>query len=378
MHWTRARALGIVAATSVLVAATAIPAFAQTDAATATSAEDFGGMEGLIAAAQEEGTLNVIALPPDWANYGQMIDDFEAKYGINVESAQPDASSQEEIDAVNNLAGTDAAPDVLDMGPTIALANTDLYAPYKVAAWDDIPDDLKDPDGLWVSDYTGFMSIGCDVGRVALPETVADLLKPEYAGMVALNGNPTQSGAGFNGVVMAALANGGSADDIAPGVDFFKQLNEAGNLLPVDPSPATIASGQTPCVIDWEYTNAAQTSALEGMIDWQVTIPSDAPPVASYYIQAINKEAPQPGCRASVAGVPVLAGGPEHLAQGFRTAGPAGQAHRRRDRRRGSACQPRAGLGHSRPADPGADRCRPGVPGRELGHRHRVAGAPQR
>ena len=120
-------------------------------------------------------------------------------------------ASQEEIDAVKNLAGTDAAPDVLDLGQTVALANTDLYAPYKVAAWDDIPAELKDADGLWVSDYTGFMSIGCDVGRVALPATVADLLKPEYAGMVALNGNPTQAGAGFNGVVMAALANGGSA-----------------------------------------------------------------------------------------------------------------------------------------------------------------------
>ena len=237
MERTRTRVFGTIAAASVLVAATALPAFAQTDAATATSAEDFGGMEGLIAAAQEEGTLNVIALPPDWANYGQMIEDFEAKYGIAVESAQPDASSQEEIDAVNNLAGTDAAPDVLDLGPTIALANTDLYAPYMVAAWADIPDELKDPDGLWVSDYTGFMSIGCDVGRVALPATVADLLKPEYAGMIALNGNPTQSGAGFNGVVMAALANGGSADDIAPGVDFFKQLNDAGNLLPGRPEP---------------------------------------------------------------------------------------------------------------------------------------------
>lgn len=294
MEQTRARLLGTVAVTSLLLATAVSPAFAQTDAATAISAEDFGGIEGLVAAAQEEGTLNVIALPPDWANYGQMIADFEAKYGIAVESAQPDASSQEEIDAVKNLAGTDAAPDVLDLGPTVALANTDLYAPYQVAAWADIPEDLKDPTGLWVSDYTGFMSIGCDVGRVALPETVADLLKPEYAGMIALNGNPTQAGSGFNGVVMAALANGGSADDIAPGVDFFKQLSEAGNLLPVDPSPATIASGQTPCVIDWEYNNAAQTSALEGMIDWQVTIPSDAAPVASYYIQAINKEAPNP------------------------------------------------------------------------------------
>jgi putative spermidine/putrescine transport system substrate-binding protein len=294
MKPTRARVLATAAVTSFIVVAAFSPATAQSDAATATSAEDLGGMEGLVAAAQAEGALNVIALPPDWANYGEMIEAFEAKYGIAVDSQQPDANSQQEIDAVKNLAGTDAAPDVLDLGQTIAFANTDLYAPYQVAAWADIPDALKESTGLWVSDYTGFMSIGCDVGRVALPTTLADLLKPEYAGMIALNGNPTTAGAGFNGVVMVALANGGSADDIAPGVEFFKQLNEAGNLLPVDPTPATIASGQTPCVIDWEYTNAAQTSALAGQIDWQVTILGDAPPVASYYIQAINKEAPHP------------------------------------------------------------------------------------
>ena len=29
-------------------------------------------------------------------------------------------------------------------------------------------------------------------------------------------------------------------------------------------------------------------------IDWKVVVPSDAPPVASYYIQAINKDAPHP------------------------------------------------------------------------------------
>src|SRR5262245_53453446 len=252
-------------------------------------------MDALVAAAQAEGTLNVIALPPDWANYGQMIEDFGTKYNIQVESDQPDANSQQEIDAINNLAGTDAAPDVLDLGAAIALANTDLYAQYMVAAWADFPDNLKESSGLWVSDYAGFMSIGCDAGRVPVPATVADLLKPEYAGAIALNGNPTAASAGQHGVVMAALANGGSADDLAPGVDFFNQLNEAGNLLPVDPTPATIQSGQTPCVIDWEYNNAAQTDALsEAGVDWQVVIPSDSPPVAAYYIQAINADAPHP------------------------------------------------------------------------------------
>ena len=70
----------------------------------------------LIAAAKEEGELNVIALPPDWANYGKMIETFAQKYGIKVNSAQPDASSQDEINAANQLRGQDRAPDVFDLG----------------------------------------------------------------------------------------------------------------------------------------------------------------------------------------------------------------------------------------------------------------------
>jgi putative spermidine/putrescine transport system substrate-binding protein len=262
-------------------------------AASAVSVEDFGGMEGLVEAAQEEGQLNVIALPPDWANYGEVISTFEQEYGITVNSAQPDASSQDEINAANQLRGTDRAPDVFDLGPAVALANTDMFAPYKVQTWDDIPDELKNADGLHVSDYGGYMSIGYDAGKVPAPADVEDLLAPEYRGAVALNGDPTQAGAAFTGVVMAALSTGGSADDIAPGVDFFSRLQDAGNFLPVDPSPATIASGQTPVVIDWDYTNAAQTDALEGRIDWQVVVPEDAV-VGSYYVQAISKDAPNP------------------------------------------------------------------------------------
>ena len=94
---------------------------------------------------------------------------------------------------------------------------------------------------------------------------------------------------------MAALANGGSADDISPGVDFFKKLADSGNLIPVDPTPATIASGQTPIVIDWTYNNGAQTAALAPKgITWKAVIPSDAPPVASFYNDAINKDAAHP------------------------------------------------------------------------------------
>jgi putative spermidine/putrescine transport system substrate-binding protein len=263
---------------------------------TATTAAAAGGMEELVKAAEAEGALNVIAVPPEWANYKGVIEKFKAKYPkIKVSEQGPDFNSQQEIDAVNNNKGTDKAPDVLDLAPAIALANTALFAPYQVAAWADIPANLKESSGLWFSDYAGFQSVGCDTKKVAAPATVADMLKPEYKGMIALNGNPKTAAAALNGVLMASLANGGSADDIAPGVTWFDQLNAAGNLLPVDPTPTTIASGQTPCVIDWEYNNAGLTESLKAKgIDWKVSVPTDAPPVASYYYQAINKEAPHP------------------------------------------------------------------------------------
>jgi putative spermidine/putrescine transport system substrate-binding protein len=261
-------------------------------AATATSASEFGGMDKLVEAAKAEGELNVIALPPDWANYGEMITTFEAKYGITVNSAQPDANSQDEINAAQQLRGQERAPDVFDLGSNVALANLDLFAPYKVTSWSDVPSHLKDPDGRWISDYTGYMSIGYDASAVPAPGSVADLLKPAYRGKVALNGDPTQASAGFHGVVMAALANGGSADDIAPGVEFFRKLADSGNLLPVDPTPATISSGQTPVVIDWDYTNTAQTTTGQGG-EWEVVVPGNAV-VGAYYQQAINKDAPHP------------------------------------------------------------------------------------
>jgi putative spermidine/putrescine transport system substrate-binding protein len=135
------------------------------------------------------------------------------------------------------------------------------------------------------------MSIGYDTAKgVPAIETVNDLLKPELKGKVALNGDPTQAGAAFSGVMMVALSQGGSPDDIAPGVEFFRKLHEAGNFLPVDPTPATIESGQTPVVIDWDYLNVAETKKLP---TWHVVIPPNAA-VAGYYYQAINADAPHP------------------------------------------------------------------------------------
>ncbi len=297
----KSRLLAAAAASALVVAVVAACAPPEKDkkgeatesgvqASQATSAADFGGMDGLVAAAKKEGELNVIALPPDWANYASVIKAFGDKYGIKVNSAQPDAASQDEINAANQQKGRSTAPDVFDLGQSVALANTAMFAPYKVATFSDISEALKDPNGAWVNDYGGYMSIGFDSAKVPAIAAVDDLLKPDYKGKVALNGDPTQAGAAFSGVMMVALSQGGSPDNIAPGVEFFRKLKEAGNFLPVDPTPATIESGQTPVVIDWDYLNAAETKKLPS---WKVVVPPGAA-VAGYYFQAINKDAPHP------------------------------------------------------------------------------------
>ena len=140
------------------------------DAKTATSAEAFGGMDALVAAANKEGALNVIALPPDWANYGEILKAFQAQYpDIKVTSDQPDASSADEISTAQRLKGQRGAPDVFDLGAAVALANTAMFAPYKVATWEDIGADFKEPTGLWVNDYGGYMSVGYDSAKVPAP-----------------------------------------------------------------------------------------------------------------------------------------------------------------------------------------------------------------
>ncbi len=256
----------------------------------AKSAADFGGMDALVKAAKKEGELNVIALPPAWANYGNMLKAFTDKYGIKINSQLPDGASQDEINAANQQKGKDTAPDVFDLGQSVALANTAMFAPYKVSTFDQIPSQYKDANGTWVNDYGGFMSIGYDSKKVPDITSVDDLLKPAYKGKVALNGDPTQAGAAFSGVVMTAISQGGSADDVAPGVNFFTKLKKAGNFLPVDPTPATVESGQTPLVIDWDYLNAAETAKLPS---WKVVVPNGTA-VAGYYFQAISKDAVHP------------------------------------------------------------------------------------
>jgi len=246
-------------------------------------------MSKLVAAAKKEGTLNVIALPPTWANYGTILKTFTAKYGIKVSSALPDGTSQQEVDTIKQKHGTAAAPDVVDVGVSVALANTSLFTPYKVSTWSAIPAAQKAPDARWYNDYGGYMAVGYS-SKFGTITSLSQLLEPKFKNAVALNGNPTAANAALNGVMMANLAEGGTAGSISKGVNFFHDLKAKGNFSPVSATGATIKSGSTPVVFNWDYLNLP---SYVGVPNWKVFIPSNAV-LGGYYAQAINKSAPHP------------------------------------------------------------------------------------
>ncbi len=259
----------------------------------------FAQSKELIAAAQKEGQLTVIALPHDWVNYGEMIETFSKKYNIRINEINPDGSSGEEIESIKANKGNTGpqAPDVIDVGLSFGpQAKADkLIVPYKVSTWDSIPADVKDKDGYWYGDYYGALAFEVNSDIVKnIPKDWSDLLKPEYKGKVALAGDPRTANQAVMTVVAASLAMGAKTPaDVNPGLQFFDKLNKAGNFVPIIAVPGTVASGETPITIRWDYNALSNRDKSAGNPEIAVVIPAKGV-IAGVYIQAISAYAPHP------------------------------------------------------------------------------------
>ena len=296
MKFSRLTRVAVVAAVSV---ALAVPTLTSANAAskfsTATSASKAGGIGRLTAECQKEGQLNVIALPHYWADYESMINGFKAKYGVKIDEANPEGSSQEEIDSANQLKGTNRSPDVFDIGLAVAAKyhGTGTFAPYKVRTWSYNAGSSAVPSAEYTPNYTGTMTIGYD-GSLPTITKLDDLLKPAFKGKVTINGDPLGSSAGLNSVFMVNAALGGTFDDVSPAVAWFKKLKDAGNFINVNPTEATIASGQTQVVMDNGYIAAGIAKKFKAAgRSWKSFTPAA---VGSTYNSAISAWAPHPAC----------------------------------------------------------------------------------
>ncbi len=252
----------------------------------------------LVAAAQKEGQLTVIALPHDWVNYGEAITTFAKKYNIKINELNPDGGSGDEIEAIKaNKDNTGPqAPDVIDVGLSFGpdAKTAGLLSPYKVKTWSTIPDAVKDAEGYWYGDYYGALAFEVNLDVVKTPpQDWADLLQPAFKGQIALAGDPRTANQAIMAIGAAAIANGGSFDNPKPGLDYFDKLNKAGNFVPLIAVPGTVDSGETPVTMRWDYNALSNRDKTDGNPNIGVIIPASGV-VAGVYVQAISAYAPHP------------------------------------------------------------------------------------
>lgn len=239
-------------------------------------------------AARAEGAVYSVGMPDGWANWKDTWAQLTEKYGLK--HADTDMSSGEEIAKFVNE-GVNATADIgdvgLEFGP-IAIARG-VSEPYKTANWDQIPDWAKDKDGHWVIGYTGTIALLISSDIKNPPASWADLLKGDYKVSLGSVGSGAQDNAA---VLAAAIARGGSEEDLQPGIDLFAELAAQGRLLANGANPASMEKGEIQVAPVWDF-NALNYRDVVGREKFKVIIPSDGS-VTSGYATIINKYAKQP------------------------------------------------------------------------------------
>ncbi len=286
---------GAIAAISVaLLPITSSASNAAIDYSKCTDLKSCGGMDALVKAAQKEGKLNAITLPRNWANYGEMMDLFSKAFGIKITDDNPDGSSAYEIETIKT-APASKIPDQTDIGITYGIENVNLFAPYKVQSWANIPATYKEKTGRWVGSYAGQIAIQYVDGLPKVPTKLADLTDPAFKGMVAIGGDPTAAQEALMSVFAANIAAGGTSDNIQKGIDWFKALKTSGNFVAVPATAANFAAGAYKVSLTWDFNCPGNIAAFKKAgVTVKCVVPSDGILQGTPYVTGIPVNAPHP------------------------------------------------------------------------------------
>jgi putative spermidine/putrescine transport system substrate-binding protein len=253
-------------------------------------------MQTLISHAKQEGQLQAIGIPPEWADYADILAGYTKNYSVPISyKVEAEYSSAQEL-VVFKDSKTHPHGDIGDVGfkfgPTAVQQG--LVTPYIHSHWSDIDANLKDTQGYWCTEYYGAQALVINTDIVKNPPaSFADLLANDYKNMVGIDGDPRQANDAFLAVFSASLAHGGSLDNIQPGIDFFAALKKKGNFTAARSSIANITKGEVAIAVMWDYLGLGFRDQLAGKPHIQVVIPSDAS-IAGPYVSIVNKTAPHP------------------------------------------------------------------------------------
>lgn len=246
-------------------------------------------LKALEQAARAEGEVNSVGMPDSWANWKDTWADLNKLYGLK--HMDTDMSSAQEI-AKFDAEKDNATADIGDVGAAFGpiAVQKGVTQPYKPSTWEQIPAWAKDTDGHWMLAYTG--SIAFIVNKQLVkepPKSWADLKEGKYK--VAI-GDVSAAAQAVNGVLAAAIANGGDEKNIQPGLDFFAEIAKQGRLSLSNPTIQTLEKGEVEVGVVWDFNGLSYRDQIDPS-RFEVLIPSDGS-VISGYTTIINKYAKHP------------------------------------------------------------------------------------
>ncbi|QLC74370.1 extracellular solute-binding protein [Pseudomonas sp. LPB0260] len=256
--------------------------------ATSAMAADMD-MQALEQAARAEGEVNSVGMPDSWANWKDTWEDLNRLYGLK--HLDTDMSSAQEI-AKFAAEKDNATADIGDVGAAFGpiAVQQGVTQPFKPSTWEQIPAWAKDQDGHWMLAYTGSIAFIVNKKLVKdIPTSWADLKNGQYK--VAI-GDVSAAAQAVNGVLAAAIANGGDEKNIQPGLDFFAGIAEQGRLSLSNPTIQTLEKGEVEVGVVWDFNGLSYRDQIDPS-RFEVLIPSDGS-VISGYSTIINKYAKHP------------------------------------------------------------------------------------
>jgi len=212
-------------------------------------------------------------MPDDWANYGEVRARFAEKYGFQLQHQDTDMSSLEEItkfDAEKNNPKAMMGDIGMLYGPLAEQREVvPNYLPPNASV---LPAGFKAANGGWVATFVGVPAIVVNTDIIKeVPQTWADLAKPEYAGKVSAI-DPTRSGTAATTFLAWVYASGGDESNMAAGVDLAKKI--VANFASAEGNAQTLEKGEVPIQIKYDYNcNAAAAKVKAKGVNAKALIP---------------------------------------------------------------------------------------------------------
>ncbi len=237
--------------------------------------------------AEESDTVISYNTPENWANWGSVLEAFEEESGLNAPS-DPKNSGQTlaALEAERDAPQADVAYFGIVFG--IEAAAEGLMAPFEPENFDEIPAELKDPEGQWFTIHEGsiaFLVNTDELGDTPVPSSWEDLLDPQYEGMIGFL-DPTQAAVGYSVITAANFAMGGSLDDWDPGIEYFRQLMENDVSLPAQTATSMVQQGEIPILIDADFNGYQVRYRDDAPVE--VVIPEDGSLSIPYVIGLVE------------------------------------------------------------------------------------------